>query len=154
MKFNELKKEISKFLDENYIKINKVIIDAEDTYMVNLTSKKDKSDNCISLKIEDSERFGIYVALFSSEDYYFDGDDILNQVKQKIIEETKNLKYFNVYGNDGNLLSSDVFIEEGLDENKVCQMLENNFIFCKGHEPKKVVIYNFDGEICFQQKIY
>lgn len=150
MKFNNLKTELTNFLEDNGIMISKFIIDTNDFYLIEIRSKKDKGENSISIKLEDSERFGLSAALYASEEYNFGGDNSLNQLKQKINEEITNLKYFNIYGNNGRLLMSNVFIEEKWDKKKIIQILEQNFIFDKNDKPEMIVISDFNGDINFQ----
>lgn len=119
-------------------------------FLIEIRSKKDKGENSISIKLEDSERFGLSAALYASEEYNFLGDNILNRLKQKINEEITNLKYFNIYGNNGRLLMSNVFIEEKWDKKKIIQILEQNFIFDKNDKPEMIVISDFNGDINFQ----
>lgn len=150
MSFNNLKIELTKFLEENGIIISKVVADTNDFYMVNIKSKNDKSENSISVQLENSERFGLSAALYASEEYYFDEDNVLNQLKQKIKDEITNLKYFNIYGNNGRLLMSNVFIEEKWDKKKIIQILENNFIFDKNDKLEMIVVSDFNGNVNFQ----
>lgn len=150
MNLNNLKIELIKFLDDNNIIIGKVIIDENDFYLVEIKSKIDKSENSISVQLENSERFGLSAALYAFEEYYFEGDNVLNQLKRKIKEEITNLKYFNIYGNNGRLLMSNVFIEEKWDKRKIIQILENNFIFDKNDKPEMIVVSDFNGKVSFQ----
>lgn len=154
MKFNLLKQELIECLYKNHIKISKIIVDEKESFLINISSEYNKSVNSITVHLQNSERFGINAALYASKEYYFDNENnIINKLMMVLLEEIKELKYFNLYGANDKMLAIGIFKIKNITEHVIMELVKNNFIINKNETLEKVIVSNFNGTINYEVNI-
>ncbi len=148
MEIINLKKNLIKFLEQQSIIIQQVVIDTDDTFLIFVCSENcEKLGNSIGIKIESSQRFGVSISIFASEDYIFNNEeDILKKAQNKLVEIFKNSKFIRVFDDKNNiLLSLIVACENKLSKNDVYKIFKSKFIIANDQTPYKIETSDFYG---------